>query len=396
MDKAIVIEGNRRESRRVLKFIKDSLADCEIFTFDENDHYNHVSQVISEISCFGQKRLIILNALPKITIERKKGSKKLSITEKRALERTKVLNNFKKFFPLIPEGNIVVFYNVGVSAESFFKEVRKCGKVKQFDIKLKKYDAKKIVFEYFREKKIEIEDEAATILIDSLNPNGADVDVDQINLRLMKMYNYVYGQKAVSKKDVYTVCSSSKEFVVWSLYNFLDAKDHCSSIRLIEDYLGSVRYFEQEAILLLSGMAWRYGLLLMVKSAIDKSISSEDIVKNLSKLNKLESKGKAQKITLKAKMKKDEPIPQYSEKMIYSVAERRFGKLIANCYNSDELLLSFYVIVKTLIKIRSGCTEAEVKMAIKIIVLVICGKIRKKNTIDGILEHRKMKYGIFK
>lgn len=396
MDKVIVIEGNRRESKRVLKFIKDSLDGCEVFTFDEEDHYNHVSQIISEISCFGQNRLFILKALPRITIERKKGAKKLSKKEKRTQERTRVINNFKKFFPLIPEGNIVVFYNVGISAESFFKEVRKYGKVKQFDAKLKKYDAKKVVFEYFRERKIEIGDEAATMLIDSLNPHGAEVDVDQIDLRLLKMYNYVYGKKTITEKDVYAVCSSSKEFIVWSLYNFLDAKDHCSSIKLIKDYLGSVKYFEQEAILLLSGMAWRYSLLLMVKNAVDKSMPPEDIVSNLSKLNKLESRGRAQKIILKTKMKNNKPIPQYSEKMIYSVAEQRYGRLVANCYTYDELLLVFYVIVKTLVKIRSGCTEAEIKMAIKIIVLVMCGKIKKKNTIDGILEHGKMRYGLFK
>jgi hypothetical protein len=46
------------------------------------------------------------------------------------------------------------------------------------------------------------------------------------------------------------------------------------------------------------------------------------------------------------------------------------------------------------IKIRTGCTESEIKIALTIVISVICGAITKKNTIDGILEHNKILYGI--
>ena len=40
----------------------------------------------------------------------------------------------------------------------------------------------------------------------------------------------------------------------------------------------------------------------------------------------------------------------------------------------------------------ASLTDAEVAMALHMIVLVICGEMSKKNTIDGILEHKKMGY----
>ena len=82
--------------------------------------------------------------------------------------------------------------------------------------------------------------------------------------------------------------------------------------------------------------------------------------------------------------------------MINSVMNSYYGKAPLSCYNYGQLLLIYYTLVKIMIKIRSGCTESEIKIAISILISVICGAISKKNTIDGILEHNKILYGIDK
>ena len=113
MNKVIVLEGNISERKRVLKKIKDSFTDgFDMTIFDKKDHYNYVSHALTEISCFGEDKLFIMRELPKIEAP----------TEAQA--RTKVLGRFKKLFPSIPYGNNLVFDNVGLSAESFFKEVK--------------------------------------------------------------------------------------------------------------------------------------------------------------------------------------------------------------------------------------------------------------------------------
>ena len=140
-------------------------------------------------------------------------------------------------------------------------------------------------------------------------------------------------------------------------------------------------------------MIWRYGLLLMAKNGINDKIPIEEIKSNILNINKLESSGKAQKIKLKLKKKKDKPIPEYSSKMIDSIMSRNYGVVALTCYTLDRLMLIYHTLNKTLIKIRSGCTDAEIKIAIMVNILVICEKISKKNTVDGVLEHKKEIYG---
>ncbi len=391
MNKICVLEGNIVDRKGVLEKIKNSLADnYELFVFDKQDTYEYVSQMITELSCFGERRIFIIKELPKIDAP----------TEVQA--RTKVLNRFKKLFKIIPEGNILVFDNVGISAESFFKEVRKYGKIYKFAQKINKSDARKLIDVYFQKRKMKLNGDILGLIADSLNVDGDEVDVDKLSLVIKKFHNYVCGKKNVNKEDVYKVCSSSKEFVIWSLYNLLDEqsllndsnKDVSLIMKLINGYFENVKYFQHEAVMLIRSIIWRYGVLLLFKNGVNNRISQKEIINQILNIKKLESKGRAYKIKLTTKLKDDKSIPEYSFKMINSIIERRGGRVSLACYSFDKLILIYYILIKTLIKIRSGCTDAEVKIVILINILTICGIIKKKNTLDGILSYKKMLYGI--
>lgn len=389
MNKIIVLEGNIAERKRTLKKIKDSFTDgYDVTIFDEKDHYNYVSHALTEISCFDADKLFIMRELPKIEAP----------NESQA--RTKVLGRLKKLFPSIPNGNTLVFDNIGISAESFFKEVKKYGKVYQFDQKISKSDGKNIVNTYFKSKSIILNLDVLQLLVDSLNLNGDDIDVDKLNLLILKFHHYVHNKNKITEEDVYSVCSSSKDFIIWSLYKILDdvssskTKYVGSAISLVNDYLSNVKKFEHEAVMLIKGMVWRYGLLLLAKDCVDRQMSQKEISKRILNINKLESHGRAYKIKMNEKMSKDLPLPEYSSRMINSVMNSYYGKAPLTCYRYDQLLLIYYALVKVTIKIRTGCTESEIKIALFIVISVICGAITKKNTIDGILEHNKMLYGI--
>ena len=84
-----VLEGNIKERKGILSKIKESLADYELCTFDNDDFYDQVSQQVTELSCFGQRRLFIIRELPQI-----RGAGKSKDAKSKA--RTKVINNFKK------------------------------------------------------------------------------------------------------------------------------------------------------------------------------------------------------------------------------------------------------------------------------------------------------------
>jgi len=214
-------------------------------------------------------------------------------------------------------------------------------------------------------------------------------------LTVKKFHQYIHGKNKITKEDVYAVCSSSKEFIIWSLYNMLDDisasnnKDMGSAILLVNNYLDNAKYFEHEAVMMIQGMIWRYGLVMMTKSGANNRMSQKEINDKISNIKKLESKGRSYNIKMKPKITKNKEIPAYSCNMINSVMNQNYGRVVLSCYNFDQLLLIYYVLVKTLIKIRSGCTNSEIKIAVNMIISVICGGITKQNTIDGILEHKK-------
>ena len=380
MNTVVVLEGNIIDRKRELDKIKFSLTDYEQFIFDKEDSYDYVSQFISEISCFEKLRLFIIKELPRIE------------APNAAQERTKVLNRFKKLFPFIPCGNLVVFNNIGISAESFLKEVIKYGKVYKFPQKIKKDEAKRKINKFLNSKNIQFDDDTTTLIVESLNTEGSDIDLDKLYLLMRKMYNYIAGKTKITKEDVYNVCDTSKDFIIWNLYNLLDNKEMSSSLSLVINFLDNCKNFKFETEFLLKGMIWRYGLLLMVKNGINDKKSQQTISQEISNINKLETTGKKRIMQMNCKFKDDKVVPEYSSKMINSVLGMGYNKSPLPFYSCKQLLLIYYSLIKTLIKIRSGCTDAEVRTAFHLNILVICGQIMKKNTIDGILEHKKMIY----
>lgn len=376
MDTIAVLEGSFIERKFCLMKIKKKFTDCELFYFDKDDHYNYVSQMVTEISCFNQRRLFIIKSLPKVE------------ASTLAQARTKVLNYFKKLLPQIPTGNIVIFDGIGISAESFFKEVRKYGKIYKFPQRINKSDAIEKTTQYFRKRKIELDHEIKTLLIDSLNPDGKDVDIDKLYLLIKKFYIYTYDKKKIIEKDVYAICSS-KEFIIWTLYNFLDNKKHSSSIRLVFNHINNVKDFRYEASFFIQGMMWRYGLLLIAKNGVNNKMFQKEIRGNISNIKKLVCKGRSQKMRMQIKEKDNKQIQEYSAAMVNSVLEGRYGKKVLTYYTYNDLLLIYSVLSRALTKIRTGCSKFEINNIMWVIILTICKELGKKDILDSILAHRK-------
>ena len=110
MKTVCVIDGNIKDSKGSLDKIKRSLADYELFIFDNEDTLDYVSQMITEISCFEQRRLFVIKALPKVKKKKKKKGEKKEDDAKtsKSKDRTKALNEFKKVLPKVPAGNVAL------------------------------------------------------------------------------------------------------------------------------------------------------------------------------------------------------------------------------------------------------------------------------------------------
>ncbi len=380
MKTVCLLDGNIRERRGLLDKIKGSLSDYEMSVFDETDCYDQVSQVVTELSCFGQRRLFILKDIPRL---RKAGKSK----EEKKKARDKVIRDFKKLFPLIPMGNLLVFDNVGISAKSFHKEVEKYGTVHLFKQRILKTDAKRVICEYFKRRKIGISENVAFLAAETLNFDGKDVDVDCLSLLLLKLYNHAYGKPSITEKDISDICAHSNKYVMFLLYKIFDGKDRSEhydrAFGMMKTYLDNSKNPESELIRSLYTMLKRYGLVLMAKSGFDLKISGQDIATQI--LNIIELKTSGNKYRQVMSPKDNSRKPMYSENGTGSVVHGWHGDIMS-CYTVDDLLEIYLTILKALGKIRFGCTDSELMTVLQIVFLTICGQLKVHTSGADVLE----------
>jgi len=378
MKKVFLLEGNWFQRQEVLNKIKEHLDVYTLYSFDENNNYEYLKQVISEISCFEEKKLIIVDAIPKIKAPDK------------AQRRSKVLNNLKKILPKVPSGNIVVLNNLNISGKSFIDFIKKIGKVYIFEKNIKKYKACDWVVNYFKEKNKIITIDDAFLIANSLGAEAKEVNIDKLYLLVKKVEQYTANKKNIVKNDILLVCSQIKEFVVWNLYNCFDDKDFCNSLKMLKELLTFSKNTEHEIVQLMHQLQWKYNLLLLAKNGVNNKKLKKDVCDEILKLNKLERKGVSKNIIMNLMIKNDEEVPVYSIGMINSIFEERNGrKASLSCYSFNQLLLINCAITKTLTRIRGGCTPNEIFILIEFIFMTICGIVNKESTLN-LLENQNL------
>ncbi len=378
MKKVFLLEGNWFQRQEVLNKIKEHLDVYTLYSFDENNNYEYLKQVISEISCFEEKKLIIVNAIPKIKAPNK------------AQRRSKVLNHLKKILPKVPSGNIVVLNNLNISGKSFIDFIKKIGKVYIFEKNIKKYKACDWIVNYFKEKNKSITIDDAFLIANSLGTESKEVNLDKLYMLVKKVEQYTANKKNIVKNDVLIVCSQIKEFVVWNLYNCFDDKDFCNSLKMLKELLTFSKNTEHEIVQLMHQLQWKYNLLLLAKNGVNNKKLKKDVCNEILKLNKLERKGVSKNIVMNLMIKNDEEVPAYSVGMINSIFEGRNGrKASLSCYSFKQLLLINCAITKTLTRIRGGCTSNEIFILIEFIFMTICGIVNKESTLN-LLENQSL------
>ena len=379
MKKVFLLEGNWFQRQEVLNKIKEHLDVYTLYSFDENNNYEYLKQAISEISCFEEKKLIIVNAIPKIKAPNK------------AQRRSKVLNHLKKILPKVPSGNIVVLNNLNISGKSFIDFIKKIGKVYIFEKNIKKYKACDWIVNYFKEKNKSITIDDAFLIANSLGTESKEVNLDKLYMLVKKVEQYTANKKNIVKNDVLIVCSQIKEFVVWNLYNCFDDKEFCNSLKMLKELLTFSKNTEHEIVQLMHQLQWKYNLLLLAKNGVNNKKLKKDVCNEILKLNKLERKGVSKNIVMNLMIKNDEEVPAYSVGMINSIFEGRNGrKASLSCYSFKQLLLINCAITKTLTRIRGGgCTSNEIFILIEFIFMTICGIVNKESTLN-LLENQSL------
>jgi len=377
--KAFVIDGNRFERTGFLDRMKKAMGPHETFVFGDDDSYDFVTQLITELNVFDDRhRLFILNDLP--YYKRK--------DEKRSETRASVIAGFVKTIPSIPFGNTVVFNNIEIGVKKFLEVVKEHGEVQEFAQKFKMEEAQTKVLGYFTKRGKTMHREDAELFVNLLSENNK-VDIDMLRLALLKIENYVGSRTKVLREDIFLTLEHSEKFIVWNLYNLLDKKDYHSSMKLVENYLRSLSNDISGVIEIIYSMMWRYAALVCIKSGQGIKLSSSKIIVIVSSMLKLKREGKFYDITMFPDAKKDkegkiipgEEVHSYSEDNIKKFIDGWDNKSVLEEYTLAHLYLIYYALIQAWSKIRFGSSESERMSIVQIIILLICGKIKNRSSL---------------
>ena len=358
--------GNWLERTAILDKIKTAMGDYELLVFDESYGWEYVAQSILENDCFGENSLIILNGLPLV-----KG-------KDASASRTKVLNDLKKILPKVDGNKCVVLNGITITSKTFHKAIDGKVQVMSFDNMVAKRNtngsAVARLTGYFREKEKQISDDDAFLIVDSINYNNKDVSLDKVFIMAKKIEALVGSRKKITHDDVISICSLSPDFLIWNLFKALDHQNYKEALILVDKIASRSLSFEHEVVMAISTMIWKYRLLLFVRTSLDAGMKPNDIFTRLQKLVKWENVGQGVKrYSTPQQTKKDKRnISMYSKPAVDMLFYNNYGKSVISCYAQEHLMNILPLVQMSLRKIRSGCTEGEIRTVLEILCLVIC------------------------
>jgi DNA polymerase III delta subunit len=368
--------GNWLERTSILNKIKEAIGDYELEVYDESYGWEYVKQSITENSCFGENRLIILTGLP--TVKGKDAS----------ASRTKVLNDLKKILPNVDGNTCVVLNGITITSKTFMKAVNGTVDIRSFDNMVPKRNASgsavKRITDYFDKKGKRIADEDAFLVVDSINFNSKDVSLDKVFLMANKIEDIVGSRKNITHDDVMSICSQSPDFLIWNLFKALDDRNFAEALSLVDKIASRSMSFEHEIVMALSTMIWKYRLLLFVRTSLDKGFQAEEVWGRLQRMVKWDKKGQGvRRFSLPQKTKKDNKnISMFSRQAMNMLFYDNYGTPTIAKYPKEHLLHILPITQMCLRKIRSGCTEGEVRIVLEILCLVICYQVPYETAED--------------
>lgn len=356
--------GNYHQRAHVLRNLQSYLTSkgpYETSVYGGEVTLEYVQSQIQQRSCFeDNQRLIILNDWP-------------------AFKTTKptMYKHFLKMCEGITDGIVLVCNNLETDADSFMKAISSIAKVYTFKGELKQWDAQGWVKGEIANREKEISDYGAEAIICAVGTkeSGWTIDIDKLYMMIDKLCGYVGRRKAITDDEVIAVCTDSSDFIIWSLYPLLDAREFCNAMKLIQKGFDLEEDAKDFAESILYSMIWRYRLMLFVKEGSAQGWDTARIISEISKLHKMKRSGNAFGIRYIFELNEEKvpPKPIYNQKQVEKLFDGKNSKPPILCYNRKELYEALMIIEQTLQKIRAGATKFETICLLDSVIMSICG-----------------------
>lgn len=357
------LAGNSRERILALAQIKGQYVNDEIQVYSGDGTYYYLEQMLLTMSCFSEKRLVIIQSLPDIP----------------TAKRTGIINKFKKTLESLPPDILVVFDGIPPEDEkALSNHVAKIGKIKEFSSKLDARDASGWVVGRFQEDGKMISEADAEFLVETAgyDPVIKGYGIDVLNLAVKKVSLYLGRRKNVTRDDLANTVFASQEFDVWRLFQAFDSKDTEKCYQVLEKMILEYATLKEVAFTIFSMSSWRYKMLFFAKEEDAKHTPKKEIEKYMSGLVKLSQTGAGSRIKMEQDLNKDgTPKMAYNAFKVTECVSGNFGlKAVIDTYSRKDLYRIMQVLQEGMSNIHIR-NDGQLLLILDALILSVCGKI---------------------
>lgn len=346
------LSGNFHERKLVLDKIKGQFPGAEIHNYDNDISFAYLEQQMYMSSCFSEKKIFILRALPQFSTT-----------------KVTMISHLKKLIENIPSDCLLIFNGVE-EEKALITHINKHGKVISYDSILDKANAPLWAMQTFQEYGKTISEEDARLFVDI---NGFDVEagglgIDQLRIAIIKICHYVGRRKNITTDDINVNSFPSEEFVIWTVFDAMDSKDIVRCLNSVQ-HLIKENGISQGILKLLHLALWRYRLLLFLKESIANGTSRAEAVQDAMKLIKLQFTGTGQYVERTS----EEIKPAYTEYSINKELNGNYGSGPAiTKYSRKELVRIIQCIESGIIEIHQRTGDAAILLIADVLMLAVC------------------------
>ena len=364
-----ILSGGFNFRLEILNKIKGFLKKHELHSYDKEVVAEYIEQQILSVNLFETTRLVILDHIPSFGSGGAKSAKRLQ----------EVIEN-------IPENCVVVFNGIdkGKRNEWLFKIVDKIGKVYESPKYLQKNSAISYIEKSFNQNSKKFEDGSAETLVSIIGEvYKKGVEVDKIYLSLKKLYSFVGDRDTITQSDIVKTADHDKEYLMFSLFDHMDKRDFVGCLNIYKKARDLVKLEYDSAIQVLTGIRWRYRLMMFLKESKLLGYNDDQTLNNILELKKLKRSGSNSLTTYEVDKTEDK---ETKEKMQYTAGMAKNTLMgnysyepVINKYSQEEIYNILLSVNESLFKIRSCYdNEAEIKLAVDNVFMTSCSMLNTR------------------
>lgn len=361
--KVILLQGNWHQRSFVIDKIRQSI-EAEWTVIDSTCSYAFLEQSLQQESCFAQRRVVLVNGVPKFDFT-----------------RATFVNKITKLLDDVPSDCLLVLNNISISAKKFLDKVKKLGKVITYPEEATLSEASKLISKWLSSAQIKIKENLLNEFLKNTFTDRDKISVDELYINFKKLL-CIGGKEDIKEEEVLYVAQHDRNFLVWNLIDILDKQDIQSALSLISSMSAQVNNVESEVVQVLHVLMWKYKLLLYI---MECEGNINEIKSKVGQLKKIERKGSKYNIHF---LLPDPEKTVYSSNMVqYTAKSYSFSNSIFKKISLEQLYSINNMIRSVLSTIRSTKIEGFALVYLELICMYICGTLKDEKTLNALVEN---------